>query len=235
MLWLHHPVTLLVWNTPYTSCQEYQQLKVHRCILPPWELHLTKGKCFIQSYTLIPRGQPASNDYLIQVQRPNPLTSIGVVSKWPSQFQSSLQDWLKPLLQNYMYLHSTSSAACWYSCSLTGIAERTPQQPSKCKSQIQYLVFWGTQLQHMEETGQASQCSSLLHPHTHMTIRSLAGFLFPSVETHCKDQACFLIPGQNQQMLPVTKMATHLSSFLWNSYSPSPCGFHSSHVFKHMI
>lgn len=95
---------------------------------------MTKGKCFIQSYALIPRGQPASNDYLIQVQRPNPLTSIGVVSKWPSQFQSSLQDWLKPLLQNYMYLHLTSSAACWYSCSLTGIAERTP--PATLQMQI---------------------------------------------------------------------------------------------------
>ena len=47
-------ILLEVWNTHSSSCQ-YYLLKAHSCI-PPLELHLTEGKCFIQGYALISRN-----------------------------------------------------------------------------------------------------------------------------------------------------------------------------------
>ena len=76
--------------------------------------------------------------------------------------------------------HHSTSASSWFSCSHTGVVEMTPQQTTKCKSQIQYLFSGELNLQHMEETRRASQFSNLLH-HPHMTTKNLAEFLFPSV------------------------------------------------------
>lgn len=171
------PRSLHICNTHSPSCQEYHHLKAHKCI-PPWELHLNEGRCFIQGYVCPhPQGQAASNDWSIQVQRPNSLTSIGNIPKWSSQLQNVIQDRLRPLLQLYV---SPLNFFCHFLVLLLPQRCCCDDSPLNLQMQIPGSVFasWGTQLAiGQEETHQVSQFSNLWHQ-PRMATKALLGFSF---------------------------------------------------------